>query len=85
MRPLLLAAVLACARGENAQRREYQGIVDFRGYLERQTRKLASDPIYPPWLYVTQRLVFDIGRDRHEAEDAYGTVLDWLAVPEGRS
>ena len=28
MRPLLLAAVLACARGENAQRREYQGIVE---------------------------------------------------------
>ena len=28
MRPLLLAALLACARGENAQRREYQGIVE---------------------------------------------------------
>ena len=28
MRPLLMAAVLACARGENTQRREYQGVVE---------------------------------------------------------
>jgi WD40 repeat protein/3',5'-cyclic AMP phosphodiesterase CpdA len=63
---------------------EYQGILDFRGYLERQTRKLEADPVYPPPLYVPQRLVYDIGRDQHDAADAPRTILEWLASPDGR-
>ncbi|MCP4701773.1 MAG: hypothetical protein GY862_33675, partial [Gammaproteobacteria bacterium] len=27
---------------------EYQGLIDFRHYLERQTEKLRNDPVYPP-------------------------------------
>ena len=34
---------------------EYQGLIDFRGYLERQVKRLEEDPIYPPALYVDQR------------------------------
>jgi WD40 repeat protein/3',5'-cyclic AMP phosphodiesterase CpdA len=63
---------------------EYQGILDFRGYLERQTRKLEADPVYPPQLYVSQRLVHEIGREQHDSADAPRTVLDWLASPDGR-
>ena len=35
---------------------EYQGLIDFRTYLVGQTAKLAADPIYPPRLYVPQRM-----------------------------
>jgi WD40 repeat protein/3',5'-cyclic AMP phosphodiesterase CpdA len=60
---------------------EYQGIVDFRGYLGRQTKRLESDVIYPPSLYVPQHFEYEVGRDRHQSRDACATVLDWLREP----
>jgi tRNA A37 threonylcarbamoyladenosine biosynthesis protein TsaE len=63
---------------------EFQGIIDFSNYVDRQTRKLESDIIYPPKLYVPQRQVYEIGRDRHEAQDACVAILDWLTEPLAR-
>jgi WD40 repeat protein len=34
---------------------EFQGLLDLRGYLARQTIRLTDDPRYPPGLYVPQR------------------------------
>jgi WD40 repeat protein/3',5'-cyclic AMP phosphodiesterase CpdA len=63
---------------------EYQGLIDFRSYLERQTRRLENDPIYPPSLYVHQRMGCEAGSDRFDSEDALATVTEWLAQPEPR-
>jgi WD40 repeat protein/3',5'-cyclic AMP phosphodiesterase CpdA len=63
---------------------EFQGIIDFRGYVERQTRKLSNDLIYPPHLYVPQRFEYEIGRNRQESRDAYGTIVEWLKEPFAR-
>jgi WD40 repeat protein len=66
---------------------EHQGLIDFRSYLKKQTDKLAADPIYPPRLYVPQRMqtVSIIGRKEEEAtEDALRQVREWLGSPHGR-
>jgi len=63
---------------------EYQGLIDFGAYLERQTRRLENDRIYPPSLYVPQRMDCEIGWDRFDSEDALATVTEWLAQPEPR-
>jgi WD40 repeat protein/uncharacterized protein YjbI with pentapeptide repeats len=34
---------------------EFQGLLDLRAYLERQTTRLSADRLYPPALYVPQR------------------------------
>ncbi|MCP4548013.1 MAG: NACHT domain-containing protein, partial [bacterium] len=62
---------------------EYQGMIDFRDYVRRHTQKLGADPLYPPGLYVPQRLRFQIGQDEAEG-DALETVNRWLADPYGR-
>lgn len=62
---------------------EYQGLIDFRSYLDLQTRKLAEDPIYPHALYVPQQLVYSIGREPHK-EEALPRICEWLSSPEGR-
>ncbi|KYF75483.1 hypothetical protein BE17_33685 [Sorangium cellulosum] len=63
---------------------EYQGLLDFTHYLERQTQRLASDLVYPPSLYVDQRLGFKVGVDEAEEGDALSTVSEWLDSPRGR-
>ncbi|MGH9445750.1 MAG: pentapeptide repeat-containing protein, partial [Terriglobia bacterium] len=63
---------------------EFQGIIDFRGYVERQTRKLEADAIYPPHVYVPQKLVYELGREQRVSGDACATVLDWLREPLAR-
>ncbi len=63
---------------------ELQGIIDFRRYVERQTSRLESDPIYPPGLYVPQSLVYDVGRERRTSRDALGELMGWLSVPRAR-
>jgi WD40 repeat protein/uncharacterized protein YjbI with pentapeptide repeats len=66
---------------------ELQGLLDFRTYVERQTRRLAENPHYPPAHYVPARLRSrgsgGMARDE-ETEDAAGRLLDWLASPHGR-
>lgn len=34
---------------------EFQGLLDLRDYVAKQTTRLAADPLYPPSLYVPQR------------------------------
>jgi hypothetical protein len=61
---------------------EYQGLIDFRGYVAKQTAKLAADPVYPPKLYVDQRMV-QLGREG-EFDNALARVRDWVDSPNGR-
>jgi ABC-type phosphate/phosphonate transport system ATPase subunit len=48
--------------------------------------KLAADPIYPPRLYVPQRMrtLSLLGQEDDESEDALAQVRGWLASPHGR-
>ncbi len=62
---------------------EYQGLLDFRPYVERQTVSLAQDLLYPPKLYVPQRIGFASGQEKKEGE-ALPQVEKWLADPFGR-
>ena len=63
---------------------EYQGLIDFREYLARQTDRLESDPVYPSALYVPQRMEFEIGIDRAFTQNAFDTVSGWLRETEPR-
>lgn len=65
---------------------EYQGLIDFRLYVARQTAKLVADPYYPPRLYVPQRMTHITGPavSDEEIEDALAQVRDWLDTPHGR-
>jgi WD40 repeat protein len=65
---------------------EHQGLIDFRNYLKKQTDKLSADPIYPPRLYVPQRMqTLSIGSlEQQETEDALKQVREWLGSPHGR-
>ncbi|XXY49514.1 pentapeptide repeat-containing protein [Sorangium sp. So ce269] len=58
---------------------EYQGLIDFRGYLAWQSAKLERDPTYPPALYVDQRVALTTGQAeslRERALDALTELLD---------
>jgi WD40 repeat protein/3',5'-cyclic AMP phosphodiesterase CpdA len=63
---------------------QYQGILDFCAYVEKQTQRLEADKIYPPSLYVPQRMGFAIGTETGRTEDALGQVTEWLASPDAR-
>jgi WD40 repeat protein/3',5'-cyclic AMP phosphodiesterase CpdA len=63
---------------------EFQGIVDFRGYVRRQTARLTSDIIYPPELYVPQQLIYDVGTQRRTSPDALSEMVGWLREPRAR-
>ncbi|HSN86257.1 MAG TPA: TIR-like protein FxsC, partial [Thermoanaerobaculia bacterium] len=62
---------------------EYQGLIDFRGYVARQTAKLAVDSNYPPNLYVPQRMT-QVGGAGAGSEDALAQVREWLDTANGR-
>jgi len=58
---------------------EYQGLVDLRPLVERQTARLDADPIYPTQLYVPQRYrLLDDDPDDPVRDDLLGDVLTWL-------
>jgi WD40 repeat protein/uncharacterized protein YjbI with pentapeptide repeats/3',5'-cyclic AMP phosphodiesterase CpdA len=63
---------------------ELQGLLDLRPFVARQTADLAADPVYPPELYIPQRLVFEEGHGFEEAADALEKVRHWLLDPRGR-
>jgi WD40 repeat protein len=63
---------------------EFQGLIDFRPHIEKQTRKLDADPVYPPRLYVPQRMLFPSGGSTEETPDALAVVEAWLASSNGR-
>jgi len=64
---------------------EYQGLFDFSAYLQRQTARLESDPIYPPSLYVEQRARVSIGgQEGALTQDVLGTLRELLDSPHPR-
>jgi WD40 repeat protein len=63
---------------------EYQGLLDLRDYVRRQSAKLAADRRYPPALYLPQRyrLLDDAGGEVRT--DLLGRVVDWLTSDAAR-
>jgi len=84
--PLDLVAEAGSRRVHVVSFVEYQGLIDFRTYLTKQTTKLDDDPIYPPRLYVSQRMrtLSILGREEDESPDALAQVQEWLSSPHGR-
>ncbi|WP_437972044.1 pentapeptide repeat-containing protein [Sorangium sp. So ce260] len=63
---------------------DYEELIDFSSYLQRQTARLAVDPIYPSRLFVPQRLRYHIGLEEREVEDALAALEEWLSSDHGR-
>ncbi|HBL25282.1 MAG TPA: hypothetical protein DD490_00425, partial [Acidobacteria bacterium] len=63
---------------------ELQGLVDFRPFVERQTRRLTESLHYPPADYVPARLAWNGPAGEETSDDAAGRLLEWLASPHGR-
>ncbi len=63
---------------------EYQGLIDFQGYLERQIDRLKKDPIYPPELYIEQLAELPSDGGKLETADALSELEKLLASPLGR-
>jgi WD40 repeat protein/transcriptional regulator with XRE-family HTH domain len=63
---------------------EYQGLIDFRDYLAWQTRRLERDPVYPPSLYVDQRIGISVGMEESIHEEAVGVLRELLTSDYGR-
>ena len=66
---------------------ELQGLLDFRTFVERQTRRLAEHPGYPPADYIPARMSSGGGSSHGREEvtdDAAGRLLEWLSSPHGR-
>jgi WD40 repeat protein len=62
---------------------EYQGLLDLRGYVNRQTRRLAESSRYPPARYVPQRFRRLDGTDNGSHDGLLDRVLEWLADDVG--
>ncbi|MEM6325539.1 MAG: pentapeptide repeat-containing protein [Bacteroidota bacterium] len=62
---------------------QYEGLIDFTSYLAQQNDRLRRDETYPEWLYVPQRIDYQIGEAQHTSEDALQSLEDWVAT-EGR-
>ncbi|MBI3267862.1 MAG: pentapeptide repeat-containing protein [Planctomycetes bacterium] len=63
---------------------EYQGLLDFRTYLKKQTERLLGDPVYPADQYVPQKLSYALGRDERSENDALKSLRDWVVDREPR-
>jgi WD40 repeat protein len=83
--PELDLAYLALSRGVRLLSfAEYRGLLDLRGYVARQRRRLAGDGLYPPEFYVPQRYrPLDL-LNAPVAEDLPDAVLRLLASDQGR-
>ncbi|WP_239330805.1 TIR domain-containing protein [Frankia sp. CiP3] len=78
-------------RGEAARRGirvrsfvEFQGLLDLRDFVARQTFRLAADPQYRPELYVPQRYRDLVGTNRTVRDGLVDEVLGLLADDNGR-
>lgn len=62
---------------------EFQGLLDLRAYVAKQTEEMQSSTLYPPGLYVPQRFSV-VGRtDRPGGDDLVGELLRVLKSDEG--
>ncbi|WP_239377232.1 TIR domain-containing protein, partial [Frankia sp. Cj5] len=63
---------------------EYQGVLDLRGYVGRQSDRLRTDRDYPPELYVPQR-IRRVGRTAAAVPGpALDQIVEWLTTDEAR-
>jgi WD40 repeat protein/uncharacterized protein YjbI with pentapeptide repeats len=63
---------------------EFQGLLDLRAYVSRQTDRLAQDRQYPPRLYVDQRFNELDRSDRSARQGLVEELLDQLQSDHGR-
>lgn len=63
---------------------EFQGLLDLRGYVADQTRRLRTDRVYPPELYVPQRFRETVGADPSVRDDVVEEMLTMLGADDGR-
>ncbi len=63
---------------------EYQGLIDFGGYLDRLVHRLTEDRIYPPGLYVDQRAVLGPTGGEVSTDKALDELTRLLDSPYGR-
>ena len=81
-------ALVADARRRGVRLRsfvDYQGLLDLRPLVERQTSRLANDQIYPPGLYVPQRYrVMGATGDGEIEAGLADQVSTWLGAPSAR-
>jgi len=66
---------------------EFQGLMDLRGYVDRQTDRLNRSTLYPPSTYVPQRFRMLPKRSGQRevaepAEDLLGRLFEWLAADD---
>ncbi|MEA2230441.1 MAG: hypothetical protein QOD83_257 [Solirubrobacteraceae bacterium] len=79
--------LIASAGARNVRLRsfvEFQGIIDFRGYVVRQTQRLFSNDVYRPEHYVPQKLVNEARSERRTSPDAVAELITWLREPRAR-
>ena len=81
-------ALTALARSRGIRLRSfvaYQGLLDLRPLLERQTATLAADRVYPEALYVPQRFkLLDDAADAAPQDRLLDQVLEWLGSDGAR-
>jgi WD40 repeat protein len=63
---------------------EYQGLLDLRDYVRRQSARLLADRLYPPALYLPQRYRLLDGSSEDVHEDLLGRLVDWLTADQAR-
>ena len=62
---------------------EHQGVLDLRGYVDKQTGRLQGDRVYPPELYIPQRFRL-LDTDNEPQEDLLTQAMGWVDSPQGR-
>ncbi|WP_437807069.1 pentapeptide repeat-containing protein [Sorangium sp. So ce1078] len=62
---------------------EYQGLIDFSRYLLWQTSRLENDTVYPPSIYIDQRMRI-LDPEESDEKDALSELTAWLGSPHGR-
>ncbi|RJQ67104.1 TIR domain-containing protein [Pseudonocardiaceae bacterium YIM PH 21723] len=63
---------------------EFQGLLDLRGYLDRQASRLRTDRRYPPDLYVPQRFRYQDVADNRTGEDLADELVNLVASDNAR-
>ena len=87
--PAASGQLVAVARQHGVRLRsfiEYQGLIDLRALVDKQSERLATDRIYPAWLYVPQRYRM-IGGPGGADDVRTGLIeqaITWLSVDDTR-
>ncbi|MEV4416678.1 pentapeptide repeat-containing protein [Catellatospora sp. NPDC049609] len=61
-----------------------QGLIDLRDLVQRQTARLAGDPVHPSTLYIPQRYRLLNSRGQDLREDLAGEITKWLGAKSAR-